>query len=64
VVEHPGAPDLHDVMCSAPACVQLALGLLDGVPYCADCAEQLIERAIAVHEAPSLRQTLPPLWGR
>lgn len=38
--------------------------LLEGVVYCLDCVELIVDRWVAVHMAPKLRGTLPPLFGR
>jgi hypothetical protein len=56
--------DWPNLLCDAPGCGRLADGLLDGRPLCCDDADLIIERAEAVHLAPSLRSTLPPLFER
>jgi len=48
-------------LCEA-RCGRPADGLLDGVPLCPDCAEQLMQRELAVEMLPALREQLGDLF--
>lgn len=50
--------------CYAPHCLALAECLFDGVPYCLDCADLVLDRLVAVQLTPRLRELMPPVFER
>lgn len=52
-----------DQLCLASNCMRVADVLLDGVPCCIPCADDVIERWIAVTMLPAIAQSLPPLFN-
>lgn len=42
-------------------CMQLSECVYDGVPYCLDCVEMVIDREIAMELNPEVAEHLPPL---
>lgn len=51
------APNCSNRFCMASSDVEI-----DDVPYCLDCADQLLDRFCAVSLRPELREMLPELW--
>ncbi len=43
-------------------CYSLAELLYEGQPLCIDCADILLQRHVAISEAPQLLMMLPDLW--
>lgn len=48
--------------CSNRRCMRASGVTVDGEPYCLDCADELLERFVAVSLRPDLREQLPQLW--
>jgi hypothetical protein len=53
----PLAPDAICIM----RCARLAELLVDGEPYCIDCADEWLDRMQAIEIYPALRESLPQL---
>lgn len=56
--------ELEDVLCSILHCVQRAELWYDDLPMCIDCADELLERQIAISMYPDMRHLLPQLGDR
>lgn len=48
--------------CSNRRCMRPSGVAVDGEPYCLACADELLERFVAVSLTPELREQLPQLW--
>ena len=48
--------------CENRRCMRPADCDIDGQPFCLACADELLQRFIAVSWTPQLREQLPELW--
>jgi hypothetical protein len=52
-----------DTLCANRRCGKVAEWLAEGLPVCSGCADELLERWVAIDLDPRLRWRLPTLWG-
>lgn len=50
-----------ECVCSMKYCMALAECLFDDIPLCLDCADDLLDRQIAISLNPNMRQLLPEI---